>query len=113
LDRQQARDSVWVEIDQYTGADNTHWIAVSWDGTPLPEFQVDTADFPLKTPVEWSVLKALGLGPLRAKVDYKVRITPGSYTLPSPDISVPVNLTIAGQDHVAAPGLINADLERL
>ncbi|MBC3366233.1 hypothetical protein [Pseudomonas sp. SWRI154] len=113
LDRRQARDSVWVEIDHYTDADNAHWIAVSWDGTPLPEFQVDTAKFPLKTPIEWSVLKAQGLGPLRAKVDYRVRTTPGQYTPPSPDISVPVNLTIAGQDHAAAPGLINADLERL
>ena len=113
LDRQQARDSVWVEIDRYDDADSAHWIAIVWDGTPLPEFQVDPTAFPLKTPVDWSVLKAQGMGPLRAIVDYRVRTSPGNYTQPSPDISVPVNLTIAGQDHSAAPGLINGDLERL
>ncbi|NWC00494.1 hypothetical protein HX882_31930 [Pseudomonas gingeri] len=113
LDRQQARDSVWVEIDQYAGADDTNWIAVVWDGTPLPEFPVDITRFPLKAPVDWAVLKAQGMGPLRAKVDYRVRTAPGVYTPASTDISVPVNLTIAGQDHAAAPGLINVDLELL
>ncbi|MCU1737166.1 MULTISPECIES: hypothetical protein [unclassified Pseudomonas] len=112
VDRQQARDTVWVEIDQYDDADAAHFVAILWDGTPLPEFPVNPAGFPLKAPVEWAILKAQGLGPLRARVDYRIR-TAGGYTPPSPGIGVPVNLSIAGQDHIAAPGLINADLEKL
>ncbi|SEM74320.1 hypothetical protein SAMN04487857_104336 [Pseudomonas sp. ok272] len=113
IDRQQARESVHVEIDAYEFPDAAHWVAIDWDGTPLAEIPVDPAAFPLKATVPWPVLQALGDGPLRALVSYRVRHADGSYTAPSPEISVAVNLTIAGQDHANAPALLNETLAKL
>ncbi|WP_339547295.1 hypothetical protein [Pseudomonas sp. RA_35y_Pfl2_P32] len=112
VDRQQARDGVWVEFERYDSADAAHFVAATWDGTPLAEFPVDPAGFPLSTPVPWTVLQAQGDGPLRARVQYRIRHSAG-YSLPSPDISVAVNLTIAGQDHGAAPALVNGTLAKV
>lgn len=109
LDRQHARDGVWVKIERFDFADPQQWVAVDWDGTALSEFPVDPSAFPLQIPVPWPALHSKGDGPLRAKVDYRVR--QGTvYTPRSPDISVPVNLTVAGQDHAKAPALLNEDL---
>jgi hypothetical protein len=109
VDRQQARDSVTVEVDEYDFADPGHWLAVFWDDTPLTEVPVDPSAFPMSVPVPWPILQAKGDGPLRAKIYYKIR-QGTAYGPPSPDISVAVNLTLAGQDHAKAPALINEDL---
>lgn len=109
VDRQQARDGVVVEVDEYDFANPGHWLAVFWDDTPLPEVPVDPSAFPLSVTVPWSTLHAKGDGPLRAKIYYKIR-QGTAYGPPSPDISVAVNLTLAGQDHAKAPALINEDL---
>jgi len=109
VDRQQARDGVRVEIDEYEFADPGHWVAIFWDETPLAEIQVDPAGFPLSAPVLWPTLQAKGDGPLRAKVYYRIR-QGTAYGPASPDISVAVDLTVAGQDHDKAPALINANL---
>ncbi|MHC8386088.1 hypothetical protein [Pseudomonas sp. LB3P14] len=112
VDRQQARDGVKVLIDKYDFADPGHWVATVWDDTPLAEFPVDPSAFPLDATVPWPTLHAKGDGPLRAKVYYKIR-QGSSYGPPSPDISVAVNLTLAGQDHNKAPALVNEQLARL
>lgn len=109
VDRQQARDGVRVEIDEFDFADPGHWVAIFWDDTPLTEFAVDPSAFPLSAPVPWPTLHAKGDGPLRARVYYRVR-QGTAYGPPSPEISVAVNLTLAGQDHDKAPALINEDL---
>lgn len=106
VDRQQARDGVSVEVDEYDFNDPKHWLAVFWDDTPLDEVPVA---FPLSVQVPWPTLQAKGNGPLRAKVYYKIR-QGATYGPPSPEISVAVNLTLAGQDHDKAPALINDDL---
>ncbi|MBK5301712.1 MULTISPECIES: hypothetical protein [Gammaproteobacteria] len=108
VDRQQARDDVQVEIDQYDFADPGHWVAIFWDDTPLAEFPVDPAA-PITATVPWPTLHAKGDGPLRAKVYYKIR-QGSAYGPPSPDISVAVDLTLAGQDHDKAPARTNEDL---
>ena len=113
IDRQQARESVRVEIDAYEFPDAAHWVAIDWDGTSLVEIPVDPDAFPLRAPVPWPVLQAKGNGPSRAKVSYRIRHADGSYTAPSPDISVAVNLTVAGQDHANAPALLNETLAKL
>lgn len=113
IDRQQARDGVTVEIDPYDFPDSGHKVAVLWDGTPLVEVPVDPADFPQKITVPWVALQGQGDGPLRAVVNYRIRLADGSYTLPSPSISVAVDLTVAGQDHPEAPALLNKRLAKL
>ncbi|BBP69527.1 hypothetical protein PHLH6_15310 [Pseudomonas sp. Seg1] len=113
LDRQQARESVQVLIDPYDFPDATHRVAIDWDGTTLAEIPVDPTDFPLQTTVPWTALHARGDGPSRPKVSYRIRLADGSYTAPSSDISVALNLTIAGQDHVHAPALLNETLAKV
>jgi hypothetical protein len=113
LDRQQAREGVRVEIDAYDFPDATHRVAIDWDGTPVDEFPVDPTDFPLEITVPWPVLHARGNGPLRPRVSYRIGMADGSYTPPSPDISVALDLTIAGQDHTNAPALLNETLAKL
>jgi hypothetical protein len=113
LDRQQAREGVLVEIDEYEFADAAHRIAIDWDGTPLVEIPVDPTDFPLKATVPWTALQARGNGPTRPLVSYRVRHVDGTYTPPSPAISVALDLTIAGPDHANAPALLNQTLAKL
>ncbi|RON41513.1 hypothetical protein [Pseudomonas brassicacearum] len=113
IDREQAREGVQVEIDVYEFPDAAHRVAIDWGGTPLVEIPVDPTDFPLTTTVPWTVLQASGNGPLRPLVSYRIRHIDGSYTPPSPAISVAVNLTIAGQDHANAPALLNETLAKL
>lgn len=113
LDRQQAREGVRVEIDPYEFPDASHHVAVDWDGTPVDEFPVDPANFPLKITVPWSVLHTRGDGPMRPRVSYRIRMAGSGYTQPSPDISVALDLTIAGQDHPNAPALLNETLAKL
>ena len=110
IDRQHARDLVFVVIDPYLPAEPEDWIAVSWDGSPLHEVHVETGGgLPLEIPVPWLALSAQGLGPANAMVNYRVRRN-GVYTPPSPTIAVPYDFTIAGQDHVDAPALLNKKL---
>ncbi|MFJ2286482.1 hypothetical protein ACIOUF_08995 [Pseudomonas iridis] len=113
LDRQQAREGVQVKIGHYDFADGAHRVAINWDGTALTEIPVDPNDFPLETTVPWTVIHARGDGPSRPHVSYRIRLADGSYTAPSPDISLALDLTIAGQDHVDAPALLNETLARL
>ncbi|MGH8417203.1 MAG: hypothetical protein ACRER8_07945 [Pseudomonas sp.] len=118
IDRQHAREGatseggVTVEIDRYDNAEPGHFIIIDWDGTELAEVPVVPSGFPLRTYVPWGTLTARGLGPMTAEVDYQVRrgtlLTPA--LLP---VSVPVDLTIAGQDHTNAPALLNVTLDKI
>lgn len=115
IDRQHARDgavnqgAVTVEIEAYDNAFDGDRILVDWDGTVLPPQEVDTTKFPCVIPVPWAALIAKGLGPSNASVTYRVR-RGGVDTKPSLETRVPVNLTVAGQDHANAPALFNPTL---
>jgi len=111
IDRQHARDGVYVEIDAYDLPNKDQSVVVTWGSATLADFPVDPNGFPLRIPVPWSALHGQGDGPLRALVNYRIR-HPGLGP-PSPTISVPVNLTVAGQDHPAAPALVNDRLAKL
>lgn len=118
IDRQHAREGatneggVTVEIDRYDNAEVGHFIVIDWDGVELAEIPVVPSSFPLRAYVPWSTLTSRGLGPMPVQVDYSVRrgtlLTPA--LLP---VSVPVDFTIAGQDHANAPALLNVMLEQL
>lgn len=118
IDRQHAREgavnqrAVTIEIDAYDNPANDQEIMIDWDGTPLPPLPVDVSKFPLEAHVPWSALRAKGVGPLTASVTYRVR-RPGSSTPRSLETRVPVNLTVAGQDHINAPALLNTTLVKL
>lgn len=118
VDRLHAREgsvdqgAVTVEVDAYDNPDVTHKVLIDWNGIALAELDVDPAKFPLEAKVPWSTLSAFGLGPLNARVVYRVR-RGGVTTPPSLETSVPVDLTIAGQDHAFAPELLNTTLVRL
>ncbi|WP_454835966.1 hypothetical protein [Pseudomonas lini] len=113
IDRQQARDGVVVEIDPYDFPGAAQKVAVLWNGTSLVEVPVDPANFPQEVIVPWTALQGKGDGPLRAIVDYRIRLADSSYTPASPSISVAVDLTLAGQDHPKAPALLNEILAKL
>ncbi len=118
IDRQHAREgavnqrAVTVEIEEYENPDASDKVLIQWNGHDLAPLDVVPGDFPLQTNVPWSTLRADGLGPMDVSVDYRVLrgVTP---TLPSPATQVLANLTIAGQDHPAAPALLNATLAKL
>lgn len=120
IDRRHARHAregaaneggVTVEIDRYDNAGPEHRVLIDWDGTELADVPVDPSGFPLRAFVPWTVLTARGLGPLSAQIDYQVRR--GTLVTPSPGpVSVPVDFTLAGQDHANAPALLNVTLEK-
>ncbi|MGH8438017.1 MAG: hypothetical protein ACRERW_02975 [Pseudomonas sp.] len=118
IDRQHAREGassqggVTVEIDRYDNAEASQFIIVNWGGGELAEFAVDPNGFPLTIFVPWRELTANGLGPGTAQVSYQVRFG-GSLSPKSPEVSVPFDFTVAGQDHANAPALLNNDLARL
>ncbi|WP_082344489.1 hypothetical protein [Pseudomonas sp. P1.8] len=118
IDRQHAREGavnqgeVTVEIDAYDNPDATDRVLIDWDGTLLDPLDVDPAQFPLKAPVPWSKLRANGLGPMTARISYKVQ-RGGVDTPPSLEARVPMDLTVAGQDHANAPALLNTTLALL
>lgn len=118
IDRQHAREgavaqgAVTVEIDRYDNADSNNEILLDWYDTLLAPVPVDPSRFPVVVPVPWSALTAKGLGPLTASVTYKVR-RPSGTTQPSLGTRVPVDLTLAGQDHANAPALLNPDLAKV
>ncbi|UVK84401.1 hypothetical protein LOY46_06800 [Pseudomonas sichuanensis] len=117
IDREHAREGasgeggVTVEVDAYDNADVQQWVIIDWHGTPLQALAVDPAAFPLRAFVPWPALTAVGLGPGDAVVSYQVRH--GTRLLPSPSISVPFDLTVAGQDHPNAPALLNTLLDKV
>ena len=118
LDRQHAREgavdqgAVTVEIDEYDDVAVGDQILIKWNGHDLGSVDVDPDGFPLKTTVPWATLIDDGLGPAQATVLYRVR-RGGTLTLPSPEIKVPYNFTVAGQDHDSAPALLNPTLAKL
>jgi len=112
IDRQQAREGVVVEVPEYDYADASHWAAIFWDDLLVDEIPIDPSDFPAIAPVPWKNLHDKGDGPRQADVYYRIR-QGSSYGPPSPPTAVPVNLTLAGQDHANAPALINANLAQV
>lgn len=118
IDRQHAREgavaqgAVTVEIDRYDNPGSDNDILLDWNGTPLAPVPVDPSRFPVVVPVPWSALTAKGLGPLTASVTYKVR-RPSGTTPSSLETRVPVDLTLAGQDHANAPALLNPTLAKV
>ncbi|WP_447796439.1 hypothetical protein [Pseudomonas moraviensis] len=118
IDRQHAREgavaqgAVTVEIDRYDNSGSDNEILLDWSGTLLAPAPVDPSGFPVVVPVPWSALTAKGLGPLTASVTYRVR-RPSGTTPSSLETRVPVDLTLAGQDHADAPALLNPDLAKV
>ncbi|MNQ24307.1 hypothetical protein D3C85_374980 [compost metagenome] len=118
IDRQHAREGavdqgvVTVEIDAYDNPAVGDEVLIDWDENPLAPLAVDPGRFPLVAPVPWSVLRANGLGPMTARITYKVRRGSGD-TPSSLETRVPMDLTVAGQDHANAPALLNATLALL
>lgn len=118
IDRQHAREgavaqgAVTVEIDRYDNPGSDNEILLDWNGTLLAPAPVDPSCFPVVVPVPWSALTAKGLGPLTASVTYRVRRSSGT-TPSSLETRVPVDLTLAGQDHANAPALLNPDLAKV
>ncbi|CAI8791412.1 Ig-like domain-containing protein [Pseudomonas sp. IT-347P] len=118
IDRQHAREgavaqrAVTVEIDRYDNPGSDNEILLDWNGIPLAPVPVDPSNFPVVVSVPWSALTAMGLGPLTASVTYKVR-RPSGTTPPSLETRVPVDLTVAGQDHANAPALLNPTLAKV
>ncbi|MGN8249183.1 hypothetical protein [Pseudomonas sp. SMV7] len=111
IDREHAREGangeggVVVEIDPYDNASDRDQAIVSWQGQKLAERPVDPVDFPLRVFVPWPALVAAGLGPGDAQVQYEIRRN--LQFTPSPELAVPFDLRVAGQDHSAAPALLN------
>lgn len=118
IDREHAREgavdqkAVTVEIDLYDNPDASDKVLIRWDGHDLSPLDVDPTKFPLSQTVPWLTLIANGLGPMDARVDYRVS-RGGTPTPPAPETQVPVNLTVAGQDHGNAPALLNTSLAKL
>jgi hypothetical protein len=118
IDRQHAREgavdqgAVTVEIDAYDNPAVGDEVLINWDENPLAPLEVDPTQFPLEAHVPWSVLRANGLGPMTARITYKVRRGSGD-TPPSLETRVPMNLEVAGQDHADAPALLNPTLALL
>lgn len=114
IDRADARRIVTVRVPtEYLDWNPGDQCYVEWDGILLPPVEVVT--FPFSVPVSWSVLIANGAD-LRRLVNVGVRyfirragdtVGPGEV---SPWTLVTVDMTIAGQDHVDAPALLNRTL---
>ncbi|QXI39732.1 hypothetical protein [Pseudomonas xantholysinigenes] len=111
IDREHAREGangeggLVVEIDHYDNASDQDHAIISWQGFKLSERPVDPTGFPLRAFVPWPAQVVGGLGPDDALVQYEIRRN--LQLTPSPVTSVPFDLRVAGQDHTAAPALLN------
>lgn len=118
IDREHAREgavdqkAVTVEIDAYDNPDASDKVLIQWNSHALAPLDVDPTQFPLSQTVPWSTLTADGLGPMDARVDYRIS-RGGTPTPPAPETQVPVNLTVAGPDHADAPAMLNLTLANL
>lgn len=118
IDRAHAREgavdqkAVTVEILAYDNADASDKVLIQWNGHDLAPLDVDPTKFPLIATVPWLTLTADGLGPMDARVVYRVS-RGGTLTPPSPETLVPFNFKVAGQDHPDAPALLNTRLAKL
>jgi len=118
IDREHAREgatnqkAVTVEIDNYDNPDASDKLLIRWNGHDLAPLDVDPAKPVQTATVPWPTLTADGLGPMDARVDYRVS-RGGTPTPPSPETTVPFNFTVAGQDHPDAPALLNTRLAKV
>ncbi|WLG41740.1 hypothetical protein [Pseudomonas rhodesiae] len=110
INREDARAGVFVRITAYTDWAPMDQVIVYWKGRPTAVQPVNS--FPCDVEVPWSVLRGPLTDPLIAEtVPVRYEIIRGALPpFPSFNIPVNVNLTIAGQDHVNAPALLNPDL---
>lgn len=118
IDREHAREgasnqqAVTVEIDNYDNPDASDKLLIQWNGHDLAPLDVDPSKPVQIAAVPWSTLTADGLGPMDARIDYRVS-RGGTPTPPSPETTVPFNFTVAGQDHPDAPALLNTRLAKV
>lgn len=106
LHRADARSTIKIEINSIDNALPADEIVFNWDGINLPpEFAV----FPVSADVPWTVLTANGMGPRNFTVGYEV--FRGAWSKSSSEATINVDFSIAGQDHPAAPALLNPLLE--
>ncbi|CAI8720637.1 hypothetical protein [Pseudomonas sp. IT-P260] len=118
IDREHAREgasnqqAVTVEIDNYDNPDASDKLLIQWNGHDLAPLDVDPSKPVQIAAVTWSTLTADGLGPMDARIDYRVS-RGGTPTPPSPETTVPFNFTVAGQDHLDAPALLNTRLAKV
>jgi len=113
LKRDDARAGITAQIpSQYTDFLPGDQVLMIWDGQPVLPVRPITG-FPFDVPVPWTILR--GTGPL-ARVEVPVRYE--IHRSPLPPFPSPVaffwtDFTIAGQDHLNAPALLNNTLARV
>ena len=110
IKRDDARAGVFVRID-YPGWSATagHQVIVYWDGRPTTVQAVTR--MPLEVEIPWLVLRGNNavLAAQTVQVSYEVMGLNPSPTMSAP-LAVNIDLTIAGQDHLNAPALLNSTL---
>jgi len=102
LHRADARSTIKIEIVFFDNALPTDEVVFEWDGIKLP---AQPAVFPVSADVPWSVLTRNGMGPRSFIVQYEV--SRGAWKQTSRQAPINVDFSIAGQDHPAAPALLN------
>ncbi|WP_339531241.1 hypothetical protein [Pseudomonas mucidolens] len=110
IKRDDARAGVFVRITEYANWAPGDQVLVYWKGRAAPIQEV--TGFPFDVEIPWSVLRGPLTDPLVAEsvpVHYEI-IRDNLPPFRSFAILVDVNLTVAGQDHVDAPALLNANL---
>ncbi|XHF32542.1 hypothetical protein OXH62_24890 [Pseudomonas chlororaphis] len=118
IDREHAREgatnqkAVTVEIDNYDNPDASDKLLIQWNGHDLAPLDVDPSKPVQTATVPWPTLTADGLGPMDARIDYRVS-RGGTPTPPSPETRVPYNFKVAGLDHPDAPALLNTRLAKI
>jgi hypothetical protein len=118
IDREHAREgatnqqAVTVEIDNYDNPDASDKLLIRWSGHDLLPLDVDPSTPVQTATVPWAILTADGLGPMDARIDYRVS-RGGTPTPPSPETTVPFNFEVAGQENPDAPALLNTRLAKV
>ncbi|XVO89756.1 hypothetical protein ACQ9Y2_12070 [Pseudomonas palleroniana] len=110
INREDARAGVFVEIGVYTNWAPGDAVIVYWKGRPTVSTPINS--LPIEVEIPWAVMRGPLTDPLVAEtVPVRYEIIRGNLPpIPSFNILVNVNLTVAGQDHGNAPALLNPDL---
>ncbi|MBI6911450.1 hypothetical protein [Pseudomonas palleroniana] len=110
INREDARAGVFVEIGVYANWAPGDAVIVYWKGRPTVSTPINS--LPIEVEISWAVMRGPLTDPLVAEtVPVRYEIIRGNLPpIPSFNILVNVNLTVAGQDHGNAPALLNPDL---
>lgn len=108
VDRKDAREAVFVQIDPYFNHKDTDEAIVSWNGILLDKVKVDK--LPKLVPVFWSALIAKGYIQNNFPVTYSIHRAGNNTGPSSPILWVKANYSVAAKDHDLAPAEFNATL---